>query len=105
MKPSKARYQNVTVDVGFNRYSVFCRIVPGRKPAHVGADSPRFMDPGRPDRLAIFSAYRDGIDVTAALDVDLALAIERACSEKLGIKSRVAEPRETQGTLPMEAKA
>lgn len=102
---ARARYESVTVDVGFQRYSVLCRVVPGRAAPHVGADSPRFMDPGKPDRAVIFSVSKDGKDVQA--DPDLIIALEKACAVKLKLRGHVtaAPARETQGTLGLEMEA
>lgn len=96
---ARARYETVTVDVGFQRYSVLCRVVPGRAAAHAGADSPRFLDPGRPDKAVIFSVSKGGASVNP--DTDLLLALEDAVAAKLGLRRPAAAvpARDSQGAL------
>ena len=48
MKPSPARLR---ISIDGVRYRVDCLVYPARPAPHVGADSPRFMDPGSPLRV------------------------------------------------------
>jgi hypothetical protein len=67
MKTGKAAFKSVRVVVGGEQYYAIVRAIPARAPAHAGADSPRFLDPGRPARVEVMKILLDGIDVTAAL--------------------------------------
>lgn len=61
------------------------RIQPRRDPAHVGADSSRYLDPGRPARLLEIHVYRDGIELTTDLHPAELAEIERYICRAAGI--------------------
>lgn len=60
----KPQYPTCRVEVGGLIYTVHLRVIPGRHAPHVGADSPRFLSPGRSPRAEVIRILRDGIDVT-----------------------------------------
>ena len=100
----RPRFESITVDVGYDRYSVLCRIIPGRAPAKVGADSPRFMDPGATGGVTIYSVSKGGVDVTSGIDADLLATIKERVAKKAGIAvpARTVPRTDGQGTLTLE---
>lgn len=57
-----------SVEVAGWCYLAKCYIMPSRKSPHVGADSPRFMEPGHRTHVLFYSLYNDeGEEVTPAL--------------------------------------
>ena len=81
VKPS---FLSVPVSVGGEDYSVIVRVVPARAAAHVGADSPRYLDPGKPARVEILRILRGAVDVTSELTYWTRRAIETAVREETG---------------------
>jgi hypothetical protein len=84
---SRARFTTLRVRVGAKAYQVEARILPIRHAPHVGADSPRFMDPGAPARVQITRVLLDRLDVTGMLDEDLGRALREAVGRSAGIVS------------------
>lgn len=82
----KAQHRSIYVDVGDLTYCVHCRILPGRAPAHAGADSPRFMDFGSPPRVQILRILCDRVEVTHDL-----LWFTRARITELAVSQALAD--------------
>ncbi len=79
----RPRFQSVTVDVGESRYSAIVRVYPARAPAHAGADSPRFMDPGERAHAQVMRILLGAVDVTDEILPFTRSAIEDAVKEKV----------------------
>jgi hypothetical protein len=94
----KPRFTSFRIDIGAHRYLVDCRIVPPRAPAHAGADSVRFLDPGSPGRVEIVRVRRDQIDVTDFLDADLRVLLRDRCARLAGV-GRSTVPARERGVL------
>jgi hypothetical protein len=61
-------------------YIVECVIELGRRAPHVGANSPRFLDPGTPAKMVGMRVFKDQIDVTDERDpAELARLKAQAC--------------------------
>ena len=91
-------YRTLRVSAGFSTYRVEVAVYPARMPAHVGADSPRHMDPGSPASVRILRVYRGAREVTRDIDDCLLAHLHREVSAELGI---VSGPRggERQGVM------
>jgi hypothetical protein len=101
---SRSRFATFRIDVGYQRYSVLCRVIPGRAAPHVGADSPRFMDPGSAGSVQIIRVLKGSDDVTDALDASLLETLKhRAALAAVVRKPALAAPRrDGQGSLGLE---
>lgn len=62
----KPAYPTCTVTVGGVAYTVHLRVIPGRAAARVGADSPRYLDPGSKPKASVIRILRDGIEMTGS---------------------------------------
>ena len=76
-------------------YTVDAAIEPKHNAPHVGADSPRYMEPGRPGRLLWCRVLNNRVDVTLELDLALLRSIERRVCMAEGIPFSGAD-----GVLP-----
>lgn len=63
----KALYPTCSVTVGGTTYTVCLRVEHRRPAPRVGADSPRFLDPGKAPQARVLKILRDGVDVTEKL--------------------------------------
>jgi hypothetical protein len=63
----RASFRSVRVAVGGSDYCAIVRALPARAAAHVGADSPRFMEPGARARVQVIRILRGAVDVTSEL--------------------------------------
>lgn len=81
----RARFTSVFVTVGDSRYCAIVRRYPARAAAKVGADHPRFMDPGEPARVQVMRILRDAVDVTDDLTVFIRAKIEDAVRKAAGV--------------------
>jgi len=64
MRSSRPSFSSVHVAVGGEDYVAMVRKIPARPEAHVGADSPRFMDSGARARVTVLRILRGAVDVT-----------------------------------------
>jgi hypothetical protein len=96
------RRTTVEVKLGSVRYVVDAHIQLPRRASHAGADSPRFMDPGAPERLLPdYRILRDGLDVTAELLPAQLAEIERKVCEACGVP--IPAPVEVPPSFPRPA--
>lgn len=99
---SKPTFKTLNVTVAGVTYACLCRIVPARAAAHVGADSPRFLDCGHPGSLTIIRVLKGAVDVTDALDRDLTFTIQQRCCMAAGVKcATMPEARDEQLTMEL----
>jgi hypothetical protein len=61
---SKPRYPTFHITFARIAYDVECRVFPPRAEAHVGPDSPRYLDPGSPLRVVIIRILRDRVEMS-----------------------------------------
>lgn len=73
----KARFVSCRVSVGGSDYVAIVRVLPVRAAAKVGADSPRYLDPGAASKVRLVRILRDAIDMTDELTYWTRQAIER----------------------------
>ena len=78
MAPSWHRFE-------IDGYQIDAKIAPRRNPPHVGADSPRFLEPAHPARLLDLRVFANSRDVTAELAPAELAEIELRVSEVSGI--------------------
>lgn len=91
----KARFSTFRIRVGFQYYAVLCRILPAKASPHVGADSPRYLEPLQGGTIQLIRVLKDAKDVTERIDADLRKAlIERACL-MAGVRRESNAPRPT----------
>ena len=81
----RIRWTTFAISVGARRYMVDCKVIPPRATPHVGADSPRHLDPGSPGRVEVIRVRRGGLDVTDAIDGDLRLLLRDRCARAAGV--------------------
>ena len=77
----KASYPTCSVTYGGVIYQVHLRVFPGRKPARVGPDSPRYLDPGASPRARVIRILRDGFVVADQVTHELLPSTRRAIEE------------------------
>jgi hypothetical protein len=99
----KPRFATFRISVGFQYYKVLCRVLPPTKAAHVGADSPRYLEPGKGGTVQLIRVLKDAIDVTDSLDVDLRRTLIERAEMMAGVRRGTPPARhEAQLPLPME---
>lgn len=84
---SRREYRTATVSLGGRRLSVNYRFVAARMPAHVGADSPRYLEPGAPARVSVVSVW-DADRCAVELGPDDRAAVLRMVREAAGVACR-----------------
>jgi hypothetical protein len=83
----KTLYPSCVVTLGGAIYTVHLQLFAGRAAPHVGADSPRYLDPGRRPRARVIRILREQIDVTDELTYWNRKTIEEKVFEM--VKARV----------------
>ena len=77
----KPVYLHLLVDLPARTVLAYFRYWPAKRPAHVGPDSPRYLDPGFPGRIDDLHLFENWIDVTDEYDARDLSAINAAIWE------------------------
>jgi len=79
----KPRFRSLRCVVGGLDYYAIARVSPARSAARVGADSPRYLDPGRQASAQIIRILQGAWDVTAELTHWTRTAIQAQADEQV----------------------
>lgn len=79
----KPEYGTCRVKLGAGILSVEYRLHPARAAPHVGADSPRFLDPGSPAHVEVLRVKEGGWDITCGLEAQTLTVIEQEVAKSV----------------------
>lgn len=88
-----SRYQSIRLRFKDLDYIAVCKITDPRRAPHVGADHPRFMDPGSRGGLKVQNVFWQGIDVTECLSAPTLRKIEAAARKAIGMGEPAPQPQ------------
>ncbi len=87
------RYQSIRLRFEDLDYIAVCLITEAHQAPHVGADHPRYMEPGSPGALKVQNVLWQGIDLTESMSAPTRRKVEAAARKAIGMPEPVPQPQ------------
>jgi hypothetical protein len=87
------RYQSIRLRFKDLDYVAICKITEPHRAPHVGADHPRFMEPGSPGAVEVQNVLWEGIDLTERLSAPTRRKVEAAARQAIGMPAPAPQPQ------------